>query len=192
MFNHLSNLAYSSAVFLIEVLNNKKTMRKFLLLIICLSLGGITKAQDEKFKALFMYNFTKYIEYPTSKQTGNFVIAVVGDSPIIGELQTIAERKTVGQQKIEVKRVAATDDLTKCHIVFVPEPKSAEAANIASKIAGKGVVLITDKPGLAKTISGINYISTAGKQSFEINPTHLKTQGVNVASSLLTLGKAVE
>lgn len=168
-------------------------MRKSTLLIAVLVFFCISaKAQDEKFKALFMYNFTKYFEYPASKQAGNFVIAVVGDSPIIGELQTIADKKTVGPQKIEVKKISATDDVTKCHIVFVPESQSASAAAIAAQIAGKGVVLITDKPGLGKTVSGINYISTGGKQSFEVNQNHLKEQGVNVASALITLGKAVE
>ncbi|MBR5958965.1 MAG: YfiR family protein [Salinivirgaceae bacterium] len=167
-------------------------MRRISLLLLGLLLCIGAKAQDEKFKALFMYNFTKYIEYPASKQAGNFVIAVVGDSPIISELQTIAEKKTVGQQKIEVKKIAATDDVTKYHIVFVPESKSASAADIASKIVGKGVVLITDKPGLGKTTSGINYVSSGGKQSFEVNQNRLKEHGVNVASALVTLGKAVE
>ncbi len=167
-------------------------MRRISLLLLGLLLCIGAKAQDEKFKALFMYNFTKYIEYPASKQAGNFVIAVVGDSPIIGELQTIAEKKTVGQQKIEVKKISASDDVTKYHIVFVPEGQSASAADIAGKIVGKGVVLITDKPGLGKTTSGINYVSSGGKQSFEVNQNRLKEHGVNVASALITLGKAVE
>ena len=167
-------------------------MRRISLLLLGLLLCIGAKAQDEKFKALFMYNFTKYIEYPASKQAGSFVIAVVGDSPIIGELQTIAEKKTVGPQKIEVKKISASDDVTKCHIVFVPEGQSASAADIAGKIVGKGVVLITDKPGLGKTTSGINYVSSGGKQSFEVNQNRLKEHGVNVASALITLGKAVE
>lgn len=167
-------------------------MRKISLFLLGLLLCFGAKAQDEKFKALFMYNFTKYIEYPASKQSGNFVIAVLGDSPIIGELQTIAERKTVGQQKIEVKKISASDDVSKCHIIFVPEGKSGQASEIAGKLVGKGVVLITDKPGLGKSVADINYITNAGKQSFEVNQTHLKEHGVNVASTLLTLGKVVE
>ena len=62
-------------------------MRKSTFLILVLVAACLTaKAQDEKFKALFMYNFTKYIEWPQSKQTGDFVIGVVGGSPIIDEL----------------------------------------------------------------------------------------------------------
>ena len=134
-------------------------MKKSALVILgLLALSATTRAQDEKFKALFMYNFTKYIEWPQAKQSGDFVIGVIGNSAIVGELETIAQKKTVGAQAIKVKQVSSAEDLTKMHIVYVTEDKSGEAAGIAGKVKGKGVVLITDKPGFALSTSGINYI----------------------------------
>jgi hypothetical protein len=52
------------------------------------------KAQDEKFKAIFIYNFTKYINWPASE--GDFVINVLGDEAITREMGEIATKKTVG------------------------------------------------------------------------------------------------
>ena len=44
-------------------------MKKSALVILgLLALSVTARAQDEKFKALFMYNFTKYIEWPQAKQ----------------------------------------------------------------------------------------------------------------------------
>jgi hypothetical protein len=151
-----------------------------------------TRAQDEKFKALFMYNFTKYIEWPQIKQTGDFVIGVLGNSAIVDELNAIAERKTVGSQNIKVKQVSTNDELTKLHILFVPESQSGQVDALADKIKGKGVVLITDKPGFAKTKSGINYINEGGKQKFEVSNKHLSEEGVKVSAQLLTLGNPVD
>ena len=150
------------------------------------------KAQDEKFKALFMYNFTKYIEWPQNKQSGDFVIGVVGDSPIIEELNAIAQRKTVGSQTIKVKQISASDEVTKMHIVYVPEGKSDNAESLAGKVKGKGVVLITDKPGFAQSISGINYIKQDGKPKFEVSNKHLAEEGVKVSAQLLSLGIGVD
>ena len=141
-------------------------MRKVPLLLLGLLLCTGLKAQDEKFKALFMYNFTKYIEWPQAKQSGDFVIGVIGNSAIVGELETIAQKKTVGAQTIKVKQISSADDVSKLHIVYVTEDKSGEAAALAGKVKGKGVVLITDKPGLAKSTSGINYIKKDGKPNF--------------------------
>ena len=49
-------------------------MKKVIILVLYLGvLVSFTQAQNEKFKALFMYNFTKYVEWPTSLKSGNFV-----------------------------------------------------------------------------------------------------------------------
>ena len=166
--------------------------RSALVILGLLALCATTKAQDEKFKALFMYNFTKYIEWPQAKQSGDFVIGVIGNSAIVGELETIAQKKTVGAQTIKVKQISSADDVSKLHIVYVTEDKSGEAAALAGKVKGKGVVLITDKPGLAKTTSGINYIKKDGKPNFELSTSHLNEEGVKVSAQLSALGTVVD
>ena len=165
--------------------------RSALVILGLLALSATTRAQDEKFKALFMYNFTKYIEWPQNKQSGDFVIGVIGNPAIAGELNAIADRKSVGSQAIKVKEINSSDEMVKMHIVYVAEGKSDEAAAIAGKIKGKGVVLITDKPGFAQSTSGINYIKKDGKPSFEVNQKHLADEGVKVSSQLMALGVAV-
>ncbi len=167
-------------------------MRKISLMMLVLLLTMGVKAQDEKFKALFMYNFTKYLEWPQAKQAGDFTIGVIGNSPIVGELNAIAARKSVGAQKIVVKEISASDDVSKLHIVFVPEKNSDDAAQIASKTKSKGVLLITDKNGLGQSTSGINFIKKDGKQSFEINNKHINEGGLKAAAQLALLGVAID
>ncbi len=165
-----------------------------------LVLGGILMyllvpkvlAQEAKFKALFMYNFTKYIEWPAQKQHGDFVIGVLGNSPIIQELEIIAQKKKVGTQTIVIRQVESLSEMAACHILYIPEGRSGRAEEVANSCSGKGVVLITDKPGLGKTIAGLNYIYISGKQSFEINKTNLEKQGMKVNSVLLSLGIVVD
>ena len=68
--------------------------------------------QSEKFKALFIYNFTNYIDWPGG--SGNtFVITVYGDSPIVGELENISKIKKVGVASIEVRKVNTTAEIGK-------------------------------------------------------------------------------
>lgn len=150
------------------------------------------KCQDDKFKALFMYNFTKYLEWPASKQKGNFVIGVYGTSSIINELSIIAEKRKVGTQQIVVKKISEPSELPSCQIVYVPENRSGKIDEVFETCRGKGVVIISDRPGLAKSHAGINYIKIDGKQNFEINRKHLETEGIKINSALLSLGVLVE
>ncbi len=151
-----------------------------------------TYAQNEKFKALFIYNFTKYIEWPSNKKNGDFIIGVFGDNPIQKELSVIAQKKRVGNQHIKVKKVLSVEECKSCNIVFVPTNKSNSVKNISDKIKGTGVILITDKSGYAKTYSCINFVKINGKQQFEVNKQHIENQKAAVNSGLLTLGIAVQ
>jgi hypothetical protein len=163
-------------------------VRRWLLLLVIIFLMPMAKSQEDKFKALFMYNFTKYLEWPTAKQKGEFIIGVYGSSPIITELNVIAEKRKVGAQQIVIKKVIEISELPACHIVYLPENRSDKAKEVFEMCKTKGVVLITDKQGLAKTFSGINYVTVDGKQNFEINRKHLESEGVKINSALLSLG----
>jgi hypothetical protein len=116
----------------------------------------------------------------------------LGKSDITEELRIIAGKKKVGTQDITIKEISSNSELSACHILYIPENQSSKIDDIVSICVKSGTVLITDKPGLAKTISGINYIKVDGKQSFEVNKANLEKQGVKVNSSLLTLGVMVQ
>ena len=167
----------------------KKVSLLTLLLLLVLPLA---RGQDEQFKALFMYNFTKYIKWPVEKENGDFIIAVYGSSPIINELKTIAQKKKVGTQSIVVQKATSLSECTGCNILYIPSNKSIPVNEINSTLSKKGILIITDAPGMAKAVSCINYVKNNGKQSFEINKVHIESQGLQVNTQLISLGIRVE
>ncbi len=164
------------------------------LMVVCLFFFAVQliHAQEEKFKAVFMYNFTRYLDWPAEKKTGDFIIGVYGSSPIIDELNIIAQKKKVGAQQIVVKKISSPDEFKNCNIVYLPENKSSEISVVSRGCSSPGVVLITNQAGLAQTHSCINYVKIDGKQNFEINKTRLEKQGIKVNSALLSLGIQVD
>ncbi len=165
-------------------------MRKVfvIMLLFLLCPFAVTLAQNEMFKALFMYNFTKNVEWPADMKQGDFIIAVLGDSPVIGELQKVAASKKVGQQNIVVKKVDNPGAIDKCHILYLPTDKSSDFSAVLSKVEGKPVLLVTDKDGLAQQGACINYVIVGGKLNFEINKARFQKQGLQMASTLANLG----
>ncbi len=160
----------------------------FVSLLFCVFLSMNVSAQNEKFKALFLYNFTKFIEWPESHRGGDFVIGVMGSSPIIGELTTIADKKTVGTQNMIVKKINSATEANDCHIVYVPANQSSKIDAIISTVGSTPVLVISDKDGLISSGSGINYVSVNGKQKFEVSKSNIESTGLKVNSQLLSLG----
>jgi hypothetical protein len=148
----------------------------------------VCHAQSEKFKALFMYNFTKYIEWPASVRQGDFVIGILGTSPMAKELEIIAGKQKVGSQNIIVKTYNSIDEIENCHILYVPSGKSASLAQIIEKLSGKSVLVVTDKEGLATQGACINYIKDGDRIKYELNKKNIEKRGMVVNSSLVTLG----
>ncbi len=166
--------------------------RLVIMLMGILLLHSMASAQDDKFKALFVYNFTKKMEWPKNRQIGDFIIGVVGNSPIINELKAFTHNKTVGAQAIVIEEILTSGEYAKYNIIYVPAKASSQVETIKEQVKGKGVLVVTDKQGLAHTMSDINFVKIDGQQKFEINANHLKEQGLIATRDLLSLGIPVE
>lgn len=165
-------------------------MKKKICLLLFLGFIGLsnTDAQNEKFKALFMYNFTKYIEWPAIQRQGNFVIGVLGNSAITPELETIAGKQKVGSQNIVVKTFATVDKVENCQILYLPASKSSQIGQVVAKLSGNSTLIVADKSGLALQGAGINYVMDGDKLKYEINKKNIESRGLTVSNSLLSLG----
>jgi len=137
-----------------------------------------------KIKATFVYGFTKYFDWAGSND-GNFIITVVGENQgLVSELNKIAATKKVGAQKIEVKTASGLKEIDKSQIVFITPDKSNLLNDAVSKFKGKGTLIITEKQGLAKVGSTINFVIDDNKQKFELNKSAASKAGLTIGSSL--------
>ncbi len=159
-----------------------------------LSLTISVRAQsvtDYKVHANIIYRFTKYIEWPENKQTGDFVIGIVGDSPLYEELGALTANKFVGNQRIVIKKLSASATYYTCQILFISQEESRDLKRIASLTAEEPVLLITEENGLAKRGSCINFIIVDDRLKLEINKNNILSRNLNIASELLKLATIV-
>lgn len=169
-------------------------MRKkglLLLLVLFFFKSEFSMGQNEKFKALFIFNFTKYIDWPESYKQGDFVIGVLGNSPIISELEIVSSKKKVGLQNIAVKQFSNPAQITKCHILYIPTYKSENLRTVLTGLQNMNTLVVTDGQNMVQQGAGINFVETAGKQGFEIKKQNIESKGLKVSGNLLSLGTVV-
>lgn len=144
-------------------------------------------AQSYKMHAVFIYSFTRYVIWPDDFNTGDFEILVLGDSPILDELKTMAQVKKVGDRTIKVTRIATVSDIRKCNMLFVPAGGMATIADVVTKINGRSILVVTEDTGAAQKGSNINFVTKDGKLAFELNQAALNKQGLKVSIELSRL-----
>src|SRR5881227_1509792 len=114
----------------------------FFLLFISLSFSAVdsfpqakSEAQEYSLKAAFIYNFTKFIDWNSSNNGDEFIIGVMGYSPIIKYLTEIAQTKSVNGKKIVIKQFYKPDEIKFSHVLFIPEQCTYPLSSILSKVA---------------------------------------------------------
>jgi hypothetical protein len=149
------------------------------------------RAQEAKFQAMFVYNFTRILQWPESAQKGDFVIGVYGDSEILKELKSFTQDKKVrGEQKITVQKVTLNDVGT-CHIVIVTKSKTGELSQIVEQSSGKFDLIICENPGKTPDGAAICFSKDeSGIVIYEYNEKNIKKQNIGVSTSFRESGVA--
>lgn len=148
--------------------------------------------QTEKLKTIFIYNFSKYIQWPPESSSGNFEIGIVGETPMFSELQKMAKTRKIGNQQIVVNQFSTINEVENEHIVFVAMGSSALLPELIQKTNSSPTLVITEKGGLMSKGSCINFLFDSGKLTYEISKSNIESHSLKVSSQLLTLGKEIQ
>lgn len=142
--------------------------------------------------ANIIYHFTKYINWPDEKKTGEFVIGVVGDTPLYDELKNFTSKRSAAGQPIVVKRLTSNASAYNCHILFVDDESSNSIKRIAASTAGTPTLLVTESEGLSRKGACINFVLVDDHLKLEINKANITSRSLDIASELLNLGIIVK
>lgn len=138
--------------------------------------------------ANIIYRFTKYINWPDDKKTGDFVIGVIGDTPLYDELKIFISNKTASGQPFVIKKYSTTASSYNCHILFVSDDECGSLKRIAATTAGTPTLLVTESEGLSRKGACINFVIVDDRLKLEINKSNIERRSLDIASELLTLG----
>jgi hypothetical protein len=160
------------------------------LAVLALSVTGKAQSKDYTFHTVFVYNFTKYIEWPTASP--EIIIGVQGDNQAVMQaFEKMAQAKSDGDRKYIIRPMMKPEDAAACHVIFIPGQESDKLAAYAGKYAGTPKLIITEKEGLVKKGGVINFITVDGKLRFELNQAALDKTGLKVSTQLLSLAIVV-
>lgn len=163
-------------------------MKRLLFSLLTICIGWQAHSQEYKLHPVYIYSFTKYVVWPDSYKTGDFQILVLGDSPIVKELMTMASlKKTPDNRNIVVTKIDSQADIKKCNVLYVTSGKSKQLADIMAKIGTQPILVVTEEPGLGAKGSNINFIVKDGKLAFEMNQATMGKQGLKASSELSRL-----
>jgi hypothetical protein len=175
---------------------HKKHIKAFVLTVLFFGCIGISnvKAQEANYKAysLFVYNFIKYIEWPP-ESSPQFVIGVMGNSPIVSELKSLAAAKKAKGKSIVIKIINSPAEAANCNLLYVPDSKSKYLKDYLAVINNKSILVVSEREGMAKKGAGINFVLDENENlKFEVSKATLAFHSLKIPTVLLNLGYVVD
>lgn len=175
----------------------KRYIVKYLKYAVCIvlvsfSAGSNKDIEEYNAKALFIYNFTKFIEWENINSLEYFTISVYKKSDIVEPLKQIAETKQIQNKKINISVIKEVSQEMNCQILFLPEFLGVENyINLLKNLPRKNILIISENKKLFQNGTGINFLIQEDKIKFEINLSSIESADLRVSSQLLKLATRV-
>lgn len=153
-----------------------------------LLLASFAQAQEYKYHPIFIYNFSRYIEWPANSSNESFTVSVVGKASAYREMVDISEKKkTIKNRKFVVRQCNDISEAQQSDIVFITRGTRVKPDEI-QELQETGALVITELDNIVQKGSHINFVATTdSKLGFELNTQATSDAGFKVASALASL-----
>jgi len=163
---------------------------------ICAAMGAERRAPPTEYqvKAVFVYNFAKFIQWPAkafADGDGAFVVGVVGADPFGDLLANTLRDQAVGAHPMQLRRFAPGEDFTQCHVLFIGRSEQPRIKSIIEATSSVPVLTVSEGEGFPDESGIINFSVVDATVRFDINNLAALRSRLTVSSKLLKLARRV-
>jgi hypothetical protein len=164
----------------------------FFSLSISFSSGQDKTAGEYQVKAVFIYHFTQFIDWPSSAFTSSsdpFVIGIIGEDPFGSYLEEAVAGEKINAHPIVIKHFANIKDVINCHILYINSTNEDWLEKVLSSVSQKKILTVSDAPAFSKLGGIVRFFMRDDKIRIQINLEQSKAAQLNISSKLLSIAK---
>jgi hypothetical protein len=175
-----------------------RSIIKRLLVLATLLFGVRVDAQtpmgESQVKAMFVYNFLKFVEWPEDASVGAkgpFVVLIIGEGATADATERFLESKTIGERPVVVRRTQWDQSLRGARAAFVVERDPKKLHRVLDAAALAGVLTIGEGEDFTTSGGVIGLLVEDRKMRFDVDTSAAQSAGLRVSSKLLALTRIV-
>lgn len=172
--------------FKLKSLKYEKLLLSLLYFFVLNASHGASIDTESKIKTVFIYNFTKYIEWPNSDKIATFKIGVIDNKSVYEELIKISKVKLVSDKSLEIVFLESLDEVDPTfQILFIGNREKTPLDKSFLSIGENPILLVSDSYQDESSMIDFRIVGT--RMKFALNKQELERQGLVVASALESL-----
>jgi len=141
-------------------------------------------------KAVFLFNFATFVEWPDEPapvEGDSFVIGILGDDPFGPVLEQVIAGEAVKGMPLVVRRFQSIEEAKQARILYISVP-AARLPEVVAGLRGLPILTVSDNPQFLAA-GGIVGFSTGARVELHINAEAARRAKLTISSKLLRVAK---
>jgi hypothetical protein len=139
-------------------------------------------------KAVFVFNFSRFVEWPAPAFGGAnepFVIGIVGNDPFGARLDEAVRGEQINQHPLQIRRFGSIGDIGACQILYIDRSQSGQLREILAALAHRSTLTVADFEGSSERGVMMQFVTESNRIRLRINVDAAKASGLTISSKLL-------
>lgn len=110
-------------------------------------------------KANWVFQFTKYVEWPPEalgEASAPFVIGMAGKAPFGSNLADLVKGETAKGHPIQIRHFKPGEDVSGCHLLFISRAESSRLKDLLAAVRGHSILTVGETEDFIKEGGMIN------------------------------------
>jgi hypothetical protein len=149
---------------------------------------GAEAPTEYQVKAVFVYNFSRFVEWPPQAFTSPdepFVIGILGSDPFGARLDEAVRGEQIDQHPLLVRRFRNVGEIGDCRILYIDRSESAQLQQILAALDHRSTLTVSDLEGSSQRGVMIQFTTENNRIRLRINVESARASGLTISSKLL-------
>jgi hypothetical protein len=158
---------------------------------VCASLAGAQEPLEDEVKAVFLFNFAKYVDWPSTRgSSATLRICVPANPSFLAIVREAVRDEVINGRPLQAIGLEGLDGARQCDILYVGTASTADAAAWVGAVRGRNTLTVGDGK-LAEGVV-IAFVRDNDRLRFDVNRAAAVTQNLKISSRLLGLARRVD
>jgi hypothetical protein len=152
------------------------------------------RASEYQVKAVFLFNFVQFVDWPAPPAADSerpLVIGILGNDPFGPFLDETVHGERLGSRPIQLRRFHQIADIEECHVLFISRSESDRLPEILSVLKNRPVLTVSDGDAFADHGGMIQFVTDKSRIRLRINLEAAQAANVTISSKLLRVAEIV-
>jgi hypothetical protein len=163
-----------------------------MLLALLAAFAHAAAVRDYQVEAVFLFNFTQFVEWPSAAFAGEqepIVIGVLGDDPFDGYLDATVRGETVAGRSLVVRRYRRAEEIDACQVLFISRSEADRLDQAFSRAKSRSILTVSDADSFIERGGMVAFVLDNGHVRLRINADAARAAGLTISSKLLRVAE---